>query len=281
MIGKGDIHILSDMPLQSFIELSEGISMVENINGVPCSRKCYIPRGTWRIPTETEVKILQGKEDEFNHAKSIGIFKIPDNLLFELEQKNPFKNVKSGEDLNNEMQKPDVNNLISKIHQFVIDKICDDLDEFWFLGIAISPNSLNTISMNMETKEFVGLHIDSWDMKLLDERLHARNRITINIGGDYRYFLCINKSMQQIANEVLINKSSKSIQREDIRSINDAFLSGNYNYSVLRLKMLPGTFYIAPTENIIHDASTLGTKYFDLNATYLGHFSHKTNKNGV
>lgn len=44
------------------------------------------------------------------------------------------------------------------------------------------------------------------------------------------------------------------------------------NYPVIRIKQNPYEFYIAPTDNCIHDGSTLNTNSLDIVMTYLGHF---------
>jgi len=42
---------------------------------------------------------------------------------------------------------------------------------------------------------------------------------------------------------------------------------------MVRIKVRPGQAYIAPTENIFHDGSTLGTSEVDRHMTCRGHFS--------
>ena len=44
------------------------------------------------------------------------------------------------------------------------------------------------------------------------------------------------------------------------------------DYPVIRLRIAPNEAYIAPTENIIHDGSTLGKMYFDICLTIRGKF---------
>jgi hypothetical protein len=44
-------------------------------------------------------------------------------------------------------------------------------------------------------------------------------------------------------------------------------------YPVLRLRVEPGECYVAPTENMLHDASTLGMRSWDLLASVFGRFT--------
>jgi hypothetical protein len=43
-------------------------------------------------------------------------------------------------------------------------------------------------------------------------------------------------------------------------------------YPVVRLRIGPGEGYIAPTENVIHDGSTIGMTKWDLYLTMLDYF---------
>ena len=45
------------------------------------------------------------------------------------------------------------------------------------------------------------------------------------------------------------------------------------NYPVARLRIDPGEAYILPTDNLIHDASTEGTRCPDITLTFLGFFT--------
>jgi hypothetical protein len=44
------------------------------------------------------------------------------------------------------------------------------------------------------------------------------------------------------------------------------------SYPVLRLEIRPGEAYIAPTEIVIHDATTMGKEFTDATFTVLGNF---------
>jgi hypothetical protein len=51
-----------------------------------------------------------------------------------------------------------------------------------------------------------------------------------------------------------------------------AFLAQNPDYPVTRVRVDPGEAYIAPTENIIHDGSSLGQRFSDVHVTIRGYF---------
>ncbi len=44
------------------------------------------------------------------------------------------------------------------------------------------------------------------------------------------------------------------------------------DYPVIKVRVAPGEAYIAPTENMIHDGSTVGKQYPDIHLTLFGYF---------
>ena len=44
------------------------------------------------------------------------------------------------------------------------------------------------------------------------------------------------------------------------------------DYPVLKIEQKPYEYYIAPTDNCIHDGATLERRSLDIVMTYLGHF---------
>lgn len=122
--------------------------------------------------------------------------------------------------------------------------------EIFPLGISCSLANMPTITFNNVTQKYTGLHLDNWDALPLEHRHLARNRICINIGTSTRYFLFINLSVNKLA-----DKCSKPLQSfESDTDLISTFFSLNPNYPVLRVRVLPGQAYIAPTDYIIHDA---------------------------
>lgn len=135
-----------------------------------------------------------------------------------------------------------------------------DSEEVYFTGLATHPPNLSTVSRNSSSDKFVGLHIDSWDNLPLIQRGLSTNRICINLGSQERYLLFIRYTLAEL--EVLMNLNYAG-QRPDKLVVD--FLKANPKTEVFRLKVLPGEAYVAPTENIIHDGSNLGTTEVDQN----------------
>ena len=54
-------------------------------------------------------------------------------------------------------------------------------------------------------------------------------------------------------------------------ALGQAFMQRYPDYPVIKVRVAPGEAYIAPTENMIHDASTVAKRVPDLHLTFLGH----------
>ncbi|WP_145832119.1 hypothetical protein [Bradyrhizobium huanghuaihaiense] len=55
-----------------------------------------------------------------------------------------------------------------------------------------------------------------------------------------------------------------------MKSFEQTFMERYANVPVIRCRLSPGEAYIAPTENLIHDASSEGEKTADVNFTIRG-----------
>jgi len=108
----------------------------------------------------------------------------------------------------------------------------------------------------------VGLHLDSWDHIREASghgQMHARsNRIGYNAGDEDRFLLFVPRSVRMIQDMVI----KKGLKRE--QDIISCFFESYPNEKIYRLQIKPLEFYVAPTENMIHDGSTLGQTSSDI-----------------
>lgn len=58
----------------------------------------------------------------------------------------------------------------------------------------------------------------------------------------------------------------------NIENISENFFYNFPDYPILKIKQKPFEFYIAPTDNCIHDGSTFDNTELDITITYLGKF---------
>jgi len=119
----------------------------------------------------------------------------------------------------------------------------------------------------------VGLHIDSWFNGTLHNRSSGLpNRLCLNLGPESRYFMFMNLPLS-VMRQWLDDTS------DDPVAFPARFMAAFPNYPVFRLEVAPGEGYIAPTEIMIHDATTMAKTKIDASFTILGNFDRHVVEN--
>jgi hypothetical protein len=118
----------------------------------------------------------------------------------------------------------------------------------------------------------VGLHADHWDGLPLRHRHRARNRICLNLGREPRYLLFINLPMMDLFHAAGLRDPEDIYADFRGLRLGERFSQLRPEYPVIRLRIDPGEAYVLPTDNLIHDGSTEGSRYTDITLTYLGQF---------
>lgn len=135
------------------------------------------------------------------------------------------------------------------------------------IGLAIQEPGQRTVTIDRTRNVRLGIHLDSWDKAPFDGRADARNRICVNIGSGDRYFLFVPVGMKSIVGSVADNHLpteatlGRPVTATDIGRV---FFSQSPQVPVYRLRVPPGWAYIAPTEDVPHDAQTPGEGKYDL-----------------
>lgn len=138
------------------------------------------------------------------------------------------------------------------------------------LGNFCSNPGLVSTSVGANEK-YVGLHIDSWIHGDVSSRKTGfPMRICLNLGPESRKLQMLNISVRDILRT--LSDDSLTHESEDVNCVCHEFLSTHTSYPLLEIEIKPGEFYIAPTEFMIHDATTIGKKYVDALTTFLGDF---------
>lgn len=139
-------------------------------------------------------------------------------------------------------------------------------------GYAENAGGLATVTVNPRHNAFfIGLHLDSWDNLPIEDLSSARNRISVNIGEEVRYLLFMNLAIADAL--ALLGGADEIPKSASARDIAISFLATHPNYPIARIAIHPGEAYIAPTENILHDASSEGVTGRSAHITFRGHFS--------
>jgi hypothetical protein len=258
------------------IWLSSGTEKVKDatLNKVSVPENTYIPVRPWKKPSEEDLKVLFTHEEGENYGERLGIVQFDPEQLQKLYD-NGLEEAKTEEDADKLIENPE----FTEIFEPIVNQIGYYLrtkDELMMYPITIRPANLLSLTYNSEINRYFGMHLENWDEKPLAEKHEARNRICLNWGKNDRYFHFINLSYTAMAEK--LGLSGKELE-EYASSENQAtyalawkFMNTFPDYPVVRIKIKPGEAYIAPTENILHDASSEGSSELDISLPILGYF---------
>jgi hypothetical protein len=243
-------------------------AFVECLSGSEASRNfyeegVYVPSNAWAPISQLEVATWLSSASRFDPISNVGIAEIDRDLV------RPIIADLVSQDKSDPFQLYDVSaQMYQELTAFICRKF-SALAEPYIHGISAKPPGLRTSSVAPEKGQFVGMHIDSWDGLSLAERLASRVRVNVNLGPDPRYFLYLPITIQGIWKQLQeCGKEDKDLalpQRDVFRS--------NSSQRVLRLKVLPGEAYVASTDCVIHDGSTIGAKSKVFTFDLRGHFA--------
>lgn len=137
-------------------------------------------------------------------------------------------------------------------------------------SVAKHKHGLVTVTYDRNREARLGLHVDNWEKTGFEDASFVPNRISINLGPDKRYFLFVNITLPDIY------KDAHSDCQGGVRTKSDlvqAFFRRHPEYPVVRLAIQPGEAYVAPTENIIHDGSSIDARTQGYHLTFRGRFT--------
>lgn len=138
-------------------------------------------------------------------------------------------------------------------------------------GLNYAGGGLETVTVNPKTGRYIGLHIDSWDGTTYDERRNARTRISVNVGSAPRYLLVLNMPYDQGADLIKASLSLNTLP--STHRVLPALFMLFPEIPVLRIRIKPGEAYVADTDNLIHDASTLPNSAAAFHCTFRSYWS--------
>lgn len=141
-------------------------------------------------------------------------------------------------------------------------------DRTRLLGVSAGPSGLRTATVNQRVGQRIGLHVDDWDRAVDLERGKARLRICVNLGRETRYFLAV-----PVALHKAMSHWHETLAIGDLRGTDAArALLAKLRPKVLRIPIPPLHAYMAPTETLVHDATTEPMEVPDHALTILGYF---------
>jgi hypothetical protein len=236
-----------------------------------------IPRPGWRSLMTAEQKVLMAESCPEHYGNAISIIRLPSQLFdpwrsvhlagSEYQSSDKFFPITGSDNCSKETSA-----IISYLQQsFERSKIDEDCTLEG--GICTKMPGQQTITTNPETDALVGIHVDSWYRRdfALSRREHAPNRVCVNLGSDDRFFLYLNIPIGEMY-ELVKNMNSPPEDAYGASVVAADFMKSFPSYPVVRVRICPGEAYIAPTENIAHDASSIDMKAMDITLSIRGRF---------
>jgi hypothetical protein len=260
------LKIYLDKEVKDKILLSAGVCRVETLNGIACKTPTYIPQKPWRKPTKEENEILAATKNDLSSHQTVGIVKLPGNLAAKFKRLD-FSNCKNHHETSTLSATNEYKALLNETISYY-EKFSDIKNSSVPHNIYLGDANLLNNTFNQKEKTFIGLHLDSFERNS-ETREGARNRICINLGKDPRYLLFYNLQFDQMAEMCNMKKIDRNGNPYEILH---AFFERFNSYPVIKIQINPYEAYIAPTENVIHDGSTEGTKNLDVNLAIRGYF---------
>lgn len=242
------------------IELSNGTRLADVhetanvVHGAAYEEGARLPCEPWRQPTEEEAKKLIVAEVPDRMSTSVAIVKLPGELSDDLQE--------AAISTNPELIEA---NLLQSLRT-----VCELSEPLHWIGPNVSPANLKTVTVN-DIGRYNGLHVDNWDQRELDSRHLATNRICINIGKQNRYFLFLPFSLMDIASTLSEEMGPNWVAPRRYTVVGRQFMERFPDVPVVRCRLEPGEAYVAPTENLVHDGSSIGQSEMDKQFTIRGH----------
>jgi len=242
------------------IELSSGTRLADMRetadldHGFAYEEGARLPREPWRRPTKEEIQSLTVAEVPSDMATSVAVVSLPD------APHNASLEIMRG------FAKSHEANLLQALRT-----ICELGEPVQCIGPSSHPADLKTVTINHSIALYNGLHVDNWDQAGLHSRHLATNRICFNIGQDDRYFLFLPISLMGITSLLAREMGPHWEASKRYTVIGRQFMELYPDVPIIRCRLAPGEAYIAPTENLVHDGSSVGQRNGDKAFTVRGH----------
>lgn len=276
------VHFEDAREVEGRIRLSEGTTTEVGSphDGLSYLQVAVVPKMPWRAPTEPERELLVGRElpTGWTIGSDVGVVRIPDRVMEPFEE--IFEDFGTREVLDptryrDHTTHPRWDAAYEGLTEHILARYRLREHGPTIVRLASAHPGLATVTKDEVRGEnhhyYVGLHLDTWEKIPMRERSHARNRICVNMGREDRQFLFINLTVAQM-HELLRRGEPDRVSDYYGTDLGHEFMRAFPGYPVVKLTVRPREAYIAPTDNMIHDATSVGRRYPDIALHILGYF---------
>jgi hypothetical protein len=137
-----------------------------------------------------------------------------------------------------------------------------------FVGYADQGPGERTTTIDWSTDLRIGIHVDNFDKLSFADRTTGRRRLGVNLGPGPRWLLLATIDVLDLCRTINRDRPQSYPHTDDVRR----YTSEGHELQLLRIRLDPGEGYIAPTELLPHDGSTLDATERSRIAFWLGHW---------
>jgi len=227
-----------------------------------------VPNDDWRGLTRDERDIVVGWPNAYRPGTWIAVYRVPEELLspFDEARRKTRQSNRRGEVLgiwteSARAAKPAFDRFVWQAFSLRPDRP-DSMKLSG--GIRVNDPAMKTVTTRPKTSDLVGLHVDDWYSADVVGRDQSPNRISINIGVQDRFFLFVNLPVSGFFQLHREDTGDPGQHRISCTQLGRRFLLANPKYPVIRVRVKPGEAYVAPTENMLHDGSSIAMKAPDV-----------------
>lgn len=251
------------------LEITNGACCPERLSAItsPFEQGALVPRDDWRAVGTNDLAFLS-THVRAETWRTLNLLSVPSAIVSRLMRVN--EDIVQKNAVGPKEFSLDYNDLVVKLDDVIAEWA--DIECFGpLLGMVRATQPGGAYASTSQTKDGnlkTGLHIDSWDHKDWSRRRGCSNRISINIGSFPRHLVFCPVTVDEIF-ECFGESDQRSEPGVDLTTW---FLSSFLDVPLVRMRVMPGEAYLAPTENLIHDGSTLLVEGIDDQIVLRGHF---------
>lgn len=247
------------------ISINSGTKKVDKINGIECLNEAFIPKDDWRRLSSHEWNSLRAKKTIRTPVVCLNKLDLITHYQFYLSRIHLAQNKGEADIIYS-----------SKTFKRAAIRLTQKLEKkFKCFGksemhhIYLGEPKLTTTTFNPRLNYYIGLHLDSFESEKSNTRIDAKNRICLNLSQESRFLFIVPISFNKLKSLVGVHNYDYEINSCELIS---NFFNKYPDYPVLRMKIEPFEYYTAPTEELIHDGSTVNNEKPDINLAIRGFF---------
>lgn len=257
--------------LRERLDTTRGVEQTAGriVDGVAYRDGAICPRSDWRSVTDDELVSLLAPAHDVEPGLTIDIAPVPASFLrtfHDLGMGAPRTEQDYAAFIRLPTYQAALERALPQLAPFIASP-----DGLQLLGTSVQGGNLWSTTTHADPGQpnrLSGLHVDNWDRLPLGERARGRRQMCINLGRDDRYFVFVRSDVDAVVSALgmSFDRSTSYI------GIGRELFARFPGTSIARVRVSSGEMYVAPTDNLIHDGTTLGSSSPDITLNLRGHF---------